>query len=155
MREGPALGVLPGDAHIAAIGEERCKSESLGVSPIDAGVVNRVAAARQRTLQRWMQLESRWPLQELFIQGHELLGTHSRFAWLVRARYFLTRDRVFVRIRILRVGEDLLQLFGNLAIHRLHLVLGDDALANKTSSPYFAWRRVRLDQVVQLGLGKA
>jgi len=54
MREGAALRVLTGDAYVHAVDEQRCKGERLGMSPVDAAILQRLATARQRALQRWV-----------------------------------------------------------------------------------------------------
>ena len=78
MRERAALGVLAGEAHADAVGEQRREGERLGVAPIDAAAVDRVAPARQRALNRRVELERRRPLEQLLVERDELLGAHGR-----------------------------------------------------------------------------
>src|SRR3982750_4649570 len=125
------------------------------MTPIDAAIVDGVPPPRQRTLQRGMELEGGWPLQKLFVECNELLGSHGRLARFDVLRLLVTHRRVLIRIGILRLREDMLEPIGDFAIHCLHLLFRHHALTHETRTPYLTWRRVHLDQIVQLRLRKA
>ena len=116
--------------------------------PIDAAVVYGVAAAGKGALKRRMELECRRPLEQLLVEGDELLRSYRGFARLGELRLLRPHDGILVGVGVLRVSEDALEVVGNVAIHRLHLLLGDDALSHEPRAPNFPRRWMRLDQVV-------
>src|SRR5205823_11067992 len=100
VRESPALSVLPGETHIQAVGQERCESKRFRVPPIDAAVVYGIAAAGKGALKRRMELERRRPLEQLLVEGDELLRSYRGFARLGELRLLRPHDGILVGVGV-------------------------------------------------------
>src|SRR5439155_26187408 len=78
VRERATLAVLTGDSDRNAVDEERGKRERLGLSPVDAALLERAAAALELLHQLRMRGEPVGNAQELLVQLTQLVGGHRR-----------------------------------------------------------------------------
>src|SRR3954463_11858264 len=78
MREGAALGVLPGDPDRDAVDEERPKGERLGLAPVDPTLLDGLAPALELLHQLRVRREPVGGPKQLLVQLAQLLGRDCR-----------------------------------------------------------------------------
>ena len=68
VREGAALGVLPGEADVGALGQQRGEGERLGVAVLDRPLVEQLDPPHQRLAQLAVDREALGNLEQLLVQ---------------------------------------------------------------------------------------
>ncbi len=92
-------------------------------------------------------------MQQLLVERHQGLGANTRLG-LLRLDGLELACWVRLSVRLLHLREGRREALGELLVHRLDVVLGEYAVADKSAREHFARRRMALDDVVQPGLGE-
>ena len=162
LGEGSALAVLAGEADRETFLHERAESELLGHGPVDAlSGLDHLAAAFDEALERFVQVEiggnGREPAADLLqsLLGYAGIAAPVAFLGGPVAGPFAVEPIGLVGLVAVGDGKLALEMMQDLALHVLHLGVGDDALADELLGIDLGHRRMLADDLVHLRLREA